>query len=170
MNRLAPQPAAPATHRRRLPPPAALSANPRNALEARWRTQELNEAADALVACPVECVTAVRDLAHLEALCALAGDQTLVLVYCETEAAGLCKYVRPAVQALCRETEALVLSHSLRDAYDETTDLAQFYRVKQAPSFLLFFQGALVEQWAGGSSAKLREALRRWGLRTRESV
>ena len=146
----------------------AISTNPRNALESRWRAQEAAEAADALAACPVECVAAVRDLAHLESLCELAGD-TVVLVYCETEASGLCKYVRPAVAALCRDTTAVVLSHSLRDAYDEATDLAQLYRVKQAPSFLLFVQGALVERWVGGSSARVREALLKWGQRTRET-
>lgn len=56
----------------------------------------------------------------------------------------------------------LILKHSLRDEYDEATDVSRLFRLKAAPGFAAFVGGALVEAWTGGSSARLRACVDRY--------
>ena len=157
--------------RARPSPPSALHIDRAAHLEAAWRRQQAADAA-ARVPCPPGTVCSVADAAALDTLATAAGS-AVVAVFFHSRSCGTCKelleaFKDTAADAAAASARCVFVSHDVRDAFDEPTDLARLHGVRSVPTVLFLGGGAAVRRVALADSrvvAPVRSARARGGAR-----
>ena len=152
-------------------PPVRHPHRPGGHLEAAWRRQQAADAA-ASVPCPPGTVCAVPDAAALDTLATAAGS-AVVAVFFHSRSCGTCKelleaFKDTAADAAAASARCVFVSHDVRDAFDEPTDLARLHGVRSVPTVLFLGGGAAVRRVALADSrvvAPARGARARCGAR-----
>ncbi|EFN52684.1 hypothetical protein CHLNCDRAFT_138664 [Chlorella variabilis] len=152
-------------------------------MELQWQRQQAQE--QLLAAVPASLaggsVIEVAGLAHLEALLEAAAGQLVVLtVY--SRSCGICKDVLRELEAVCRESRQqrariVFLRHDMQDAWDWPSDVARYYKLRSAPRFLFFVDGALLRtagiadsRTAAGSRSQVQRMLHSEHRKLRETL
>lgn len=124
----------------------------RQHFELAWRKQTADDPFQAVDTgcCPINCITEVRDLQHLERVVDAAGSSVLVLAL-YSRSCGACKDMLHFQQRLCKEANqqsagAVFLRHNIRNEFDDLTDIARLHRVRSVPTFVFFVGGAQVNR------------------------
>lgn len=94
-------------------------------------------------------IVSVRNLRHLDALLDAAGGRLTILALYSTSC-GICKVTRCAYESICRDSHherarVVYLEHDINDEFDFPSDIAQYYRVKKVPTWLVFVDGAMID-------------------------
>lgn len=140
--------------RRLLEGPCAFQIDHRYHMEKAWERQEKALKLLENVANDVRKpdILHVSDLCHLEAILEAVGGQ-LVILYLHSRSCGICKEIRRGYTELCNDSHAqragiVFLEHDIYDEFDYISDLARFYRLKAAPRFVFFVDGAVKQSVA----------------------
>lgn len=96
---------------------------------------------------------AITGATDLDALC---ESHHTVLVAFTAEWCGPCQGMKPALNALARETETVVVTADV----DECESLASDHAIRQLPTQLVFVDGELAEQLVGSQTeTRLRRTI-----------
>ncbi|PSC71718.1 thioredoxin-like chloroplastic [Micractinium conductrix] len=136
-------------------------------MELQWKRQA---EADAVLAGVPAALTAggvleVAGLAHLERILEEATGQLVVLtVY--SRSCGICKEVVRELEGICHESRQqrariVFLTHDMNDEFDWPSDLARMYKLRSAPRFLFFIDGAMVRSAGIADSRRIAHGSRR---------
>lgn len=84
---------------------------------------------------------------------AAAAGSAVVAVFFYSRSCGTCKELLAAFRDTARDAAAsgarcVFVSHDVRDAFDEPTDLARLWRVRSVPTVLFLGGGAAVQRVA----------------------
>lgn len=96
-------------------------------------------------------IVSVRNLRHLDALLDAAGGRLTILALYSTSC-GICKTTRRAYESICHDSHherarVVFLEHDINDEFDFPSDIAQYYRIKKVPTWLVFVDGAMIDQF-----------------------
>lgn len=130
-------------------------------MELQWERQQQQEQLLAAVPSSLASgsVVEVQDLVHLEHILEAASGQLVVLtVY--SRSCGICKDVLLELESVCRESRQqrariVFLRHDMQDAFDWPSEISRMYKLRSAPRFLFFVDGALVRSASMADSRML---------------
>jgi len=123
--------------------------------------------------CPKDCVGEIDEsdsLWMLEKILDRAQEENKTAVlFMWTRSCGRCKEIKDKLSASCKlqqnAHDILLLTHELRDSRDDLSPIAQLYRVKHVPSYLVFQGGALKEVLYGTGVGSILHTIKNKYLR-----
>lgn len=129
----------------------ALHIDRRAHLERAWQKQKELEEKLVVVTRPASSPLPVEVacLAHLERYVEIAGSSIIVVAF-YSRSCGACKQMLQHYTEICQEAcsqraGVKFLKHNVRDEFDDITDIARLYRIKNVPCFVFISGGAMMK-------------------------